>query len=66
MLIESGNMPGFILRLFLDRYSIAAYSSHAVDRARHQAWLDAGASVAEAVVFCAEGLLPEDAPRAAR
>ena len=66
MLIESGNMPGFILRLFLDRYSIAAYSSHAVDRARHQAWLDAGASVAEAVVFCAEGLQPEDTPRAAR
>lgn len=58
MLIETGSMPGFILRLFLDRYSLAAYSSHAADRARHAAWLKVGATVAEAVTYAAEGRMP--------
>lgn len=60
MLIETGAMPGFIVRLFLDRYSLAAYSSHAADRARHEAWLRAGATVAEAVTFAAEGKMPPE------
>lgn len=60
MLIEAGAMPGFVVRLFLDRYSLAAYSSHAADRARHEAWLRAGATVAEAVTFAAEGMMPPE------
>lgn len=61
MVIETGGMPGMIVRFFLDEYSLAAYSTHPAQRAAFEAWRAAGATVAEAVGMVAQGRLKVDA-----
>lgn len=57
MVVETGGMPGMIVRFFLDDYSLAAYSTNPAQRAAFEAWRAAGASVAEAVGRVAAGEL---------
>lgn len=61
MVVETGGMPGMIVRFFLDDFSLAAYSTNPAQRAAFEAWRSAGASVAEAVGMVAAGELSASA-----